>query len=129
MQEQEWINPARWEGDIRDPATKTPFELTCNASMQSVHGLQNVAQLREAPHRGLIDNEACTYRVYIEWCAGQDLESLIDRHREANMPVPEPMIWYVAEVLAECGIAMEQGRSLPTHPVPILTSWDEIVHR
>ena len=87
MNEYEWIDPARWEGDIRDPATKIPFELTCNASLLSVAGLQNVADMREGLHRGLIDNDGCTYKIYLEWCENQDLEQLIVRHKDRGVLV------------------------------------------
>ena len=76
-------------------------------------------------HRGLIDNVAKTYRLYLTWATHRDLDDFITLHRRANRLCPEPMIWYVAESLAKCGLAMERGTLDDTAD----SEWDEIVHR
>lgn len=87
-------------------------------------GLRNVVRLRQGFPRDLIDNELLSYRFYTAWAAHIDLDQLIENHRRLGAHVPEPMVWYVAEALAECGKAMQHGSS--GVPVP---NWDQIVHR
>ena len=119
-----WTDPRFWDGDFRDPAQKIPLELTCNDALMGVAGLENVIQLRGGINRALIDNELQTFRFYLEYAMHGDLDHLIETHRNRGVYIPEPMVWYVAEALARCGLAMQQG-SL-TAPI---AEWDQIVHR
>lgn len=126
LSERSWDDPREWEGDVRDPASKIPNELACHNSLLQVTR-RNVVDFRESMHRGLIDNDACRYRLYIEWCQHQNLQDLIDSHRDHPSIVPEPMIWYVAEVLAKCGLAMEKGFAWIDGLAD--DEWKQIVHR
>jgi hypothetical protein len=124
---QEWALPWRWEGDVQDPDGKTPFKLTCNDTLQQA-GLPYIVRIRETVHRGLINNNKCSYRVYLEWCPYKDLPVLIDSCRNANDWIPEPFIWYIMEALAIAGCYMEEGKS-PDSTSALHPNWEQIVHR
>jgi hypothetical protein len=66
--------------------------------------------------------------MYLEWMGKGNLSLLIQRHRRNNVRMPEPMIWYVAEVLALCGSAMYQG-ALPNQHGNVVApgSWMQAV--
>ena len=86
----QWSDPCRWEGDIRDPDGKTPYELTCNDASQQL-GLPYVVRMREGLHRGLLNNNIFQYKVYLEWCPNKDLGHLMEERRQAAVPIPEPV--------------------------------------
>ena len=126
-----WYSPRYFNGDVRDPNSKTPYELACHDALLRVTK-RNVVNFREDLHRGLIDHDACTFRLYLEWCQHQDLMDLIGMHAKANDTIAEPFVWYVAEALAECGLVMEHGVA----SVDELANagnrerpWGQIVHR
>ena len=137
LSEGSWTYPLCWDGDVRNPDTKVPNELSCHSAVMKVIGAKNVVRLRGDVHRGLIDNESCTYRIYTEWSQHRDLHELISHYRErvqvnATAHMPEPMVWYIAEALADCGHAMELGL-IPPPPgfdwSTLRLSWKQIVHR
>lgn len=111
-----WFEPRFWKGDVLDDNAKRPWEIACHEAMTPTG---NVVGLRHSQ----ISHQTFSYRMYLEWAPHSDLETLIGGHRSAGSYVPEPMVWYVAERLAQAGRAME-GVMLHT-PQP----WDEIVHR
>ena len=123
-----WIDPKQWEGDMRDPDGKTPNELACHESLLAVTR-RYVVGMRESVHRGLIDNDLLTFKVYLEFCRYKDLMDLVIEHSQPqhNIRFPEPFVWYVAEALATSGLAMEKGFAMMDgiqHD-----DWKEIVHR
>ena len=121
----DWYDVRQHDGDSRDPDSRTPNETACHNAMLGVNGLDYVPRLREGARRDLIDQDAMKFRMYIEWCQNRDLGDLIDSFARDQRPIPEPFIWYVAEGLAECALAMAQG-SITQDQVD---GWREIVHR
>lgn len=124
LTDKHWYDVRLWEGNVADDNAKVPLELACHDAMMDVPRFQNVIRLRERLHRGLIDHNFTRYKLYLEWSSKRDLEGLIQRYTAAGTHVPEPFIWYVAECLARCGLAMRQGD--PTHAN---RDWTAIVHR
>ena len=98
-----------------------PYEVTCNEQLSAAAGTQKVVRIRfSLPPDAL----TCSYKMYLKWAPHRDLADVIDQFWNQNEHIPEPMIWYVAEALAECGLAMEQGGLDGPD-----ADWDEIVHR
>ena len=113
-----------FQGDVRDPSTKSPNELACHDALHRINALNTVVPLREIFRRGLINDDNKSYRMYMPWCPHGDLKGLNRTHIINGTPVPEAMVWYVAECLVECGIAMENGSLGGKVP-----GWVEIIHR
>ena len=102
------------------------MEISCHLAALDVSQFEGVVRLREGHHRSLIDHETKSFRVYVEWCPGGDLNDFIWRHRENKQSIPEPMLWYAFECLAECAKALEDGDMDDGRRVP---GWQSIVHR
>ena len=129
MYEDKWFDPTRWEGDVRSLHNKMPLELVITQAMHVVPGLENSIGVREAPSRSHVNDMACTYRLYLEFASKGDLFGLINRHK-GKQPIPEPMIWAVAEALALAGKAMFQGTVPDENGHEVLPDdWMEVVHR
>lgn len=127
LTEGEWIRPWRWEGDLRDPDAKLPFELTCHRDLQNL-GTPYLARMREGVQNDFLDNEKCTYRLYVEWCSHGDLGRLINIARAANKVVPEPFIWNVTKALALGGYSMQHGK-LYDGSATVADEWNQIIRR
>ena len=129
LDEKDWSSPRLWDGDVRDPNTKTPYELACHHALMQVPGLDSVIGMRETLGRGLIDNREMRYRMYLEWAPYGDLHELIEAYRNAPVHhIPEPMLWYTFLCLAECGLAMDNGHVNSQDPEKD-PGWRDIVHR
>ena len=89
-----------------------------------VNNFHHVVRLRHLPDPVIVDDDNMTYRFYLAFEAHRDLCSLIHNHRQRNVHIPESMIWYIAEALAECGLAMQRG-SLDG----VAAGGEQIVHR
>ena len=114
---------------MRDPTTKTPYELACHYALSQIQSLDSVIHTRGLLHRGLIDDREMRYRMYLEWAPYGDLDDLIEAYRAAPPHrIPEPMIWYTFWCLAECGLAMETGDVDLQHKGK-RPGWWPIVHR
>lgn len=85
---EQWVDPRGWDGDIRMPDQKYPYELACHDALQGLNA-PYVVQMRERMHRGLINNKKLQYKVYIEWCSYKDLSRLINEYRTHGMRIPE----------------------------------------
>lgn len=127
---QEWRDPVRWEGDVRDPQAKVPWEIACHYALNGVPNLDHVVALRGNFRRTLMNFRNLSYTLYMAWCQHGDLDEVIAYHAipQPDFPppraIPEAMIWYVAECLVECGIALHEGdRNVPN------PDWAEVVHR
>ena len=116
-----------WDGDLRVPASLTPWEIATHEAMLDIPHLQHVVRLRESGRRELINHAERRFRLYIDWCPHGDLKSLIHTFEDAGRPVPEPLIWCIAEALAECAVAMAEGRV--SNKGGPLEDWREVVHR
>lgn len=123
--ESRWYDPRFWDGDLRDPASLTPWEIASHEAMLAIPGLQHVVRLRESGRRELINHAGQRFRLYVEWCPHTDLFGLIRGFRESERPIPEPMIWCVAEALAESAVAMAEGSINEDEAV---AGWREIIH-
>lgn len=116
LDDEAWFNPRHWEGDVKINNSKRPWEVACHVAM---NGRSSVVGLRDAS----ASHRTFSYRLYLNWTQHRDLHDLIDRYRRLGSHVPEPMVWHVAESLAEAGLAMEgqvHGQA---------EDWAEIVHR
>lgn len=67
---------------MKDPDTKTPFELSCHSALLNVNGADNIARLKQDIHRGLINNDSCAYKLYLAWSPHRDLHTLISYYRD-----------------------------------------------
>lgn len=119
--DEQWNDIREHDGDLRDPASKTPWELACHQAMANIPNCDDIVRPREGRRRELIDHEGMSFRLYTEWCQYGDLSHLIHQCEDAGSHVPEEMIWNVAESLANCAVAMAEGGGQP--------GWREIVHR
>lgn len=126
LSQKAWIEPTHWDGDVRDFDSRLPYELACNDALQRA-GLPYVVRIRGEVHQGLMDNEKCKYKVYLEWCPHKDLEDLIT-HQPDDSQIPEPFIWYVAEALAIAGCYMHEG-GMRDGSSTLDPEWRQIVHR
>lgn len=124
MGELEWVYPIKWTGGIRDP-NRMPMELDITHAMSQVHNLAHSVRLRKDPDPSDLNHDTLSYKMYLQWVGGGDLNNLIIRHIQNGSQIPEPFIWYVLEALAECGVAMRQGDGWS----PSSTEWESIIHR
>lgn len=85
----EWDNVRYFDGDMRDQASKTPWELACHNAVLGVEGLEHVVRLREGRKPELIDHEAKKFRMYVEWCEHGDLSTLLAEYQRERKAVPE----------------------------------------
>lgn len=131
MDEYAWRDPKLWAGDVRQPTGRYPYELSCPNSLLNIPGLNAVPVLREGLHAGLLLPAVFAYRIYTEFSPHGDLGDLIEHYAHVlDKPIPEPMIWNVAESLALCGFAMEHGH-INNRPgkIDMAPNWRSIVHR
>jgi hypothetical protein len=82
MSEGAWVAPWSWDGNVKDPDTKTHFELSCHSAMLNVQGAKNVVGLRSGIHRALMDNDSCSYRLYTAWNQHRDLQEMINHYQD-----------------------------------------------
>lgn len=115
-----------FDGDLRDTDSKTPWELSVHNALMDIDGFENVVRLRDGKNRRFINADEKSVRMYVEWCPGGDLKGIVEKYIGDDMPIPEPMIWAVAESLADCAKAMEDGHS---EPQARAYGWKEVVHR
>ncbi|KAF2213925.1 hypothetical protein CERZMDRAFT_83350 [Cercospora zeae-maydis SCOH1-5] len=110
MSHQRWNDASFWK--IRDDGSTVPKE----------YYLQNACWERD--NNGFVLVRACTWapRVIdykIAYCPFGDLMDLHEVYRDQS--VPEPVLWYIFEKLAQACVAMEDVSSDPT--------WLQVVHR
>ena len=128
MDDGDWTDASRFEGDVRDPDNKTPWELACHHAASGVDQMPHVVTMRgDARYidRDWIDNERESYKLYLEFCEYGDLDRLIERFRAWNKKIPEAFIWHVAECLTRACYGLTTG-TLYGDPK---ANWEEIVHR
>lgn len=94
--------------------------------MQAIDRFDHVVRLRNGDNRDVIDHDAKTFRLYVEWCPNGDLSSILNKYTANKEALPEPFLWNVLECLAECAKAMQDG---DIDPVSTAAGWHEIVHR
>lgn len=121
-----WYSARRWDGNVKDESTRTPWEQACHDAM--VGSSKNVIPLYEQASRRWIDNQGRKHTMYIAWAPHGDLSDLIKENDETGKDIPEPMIWYVAEVLAKCAMEMEEGHC-DLEEEDKKPGWRQIVHR
>lgn len=125
LSEDDWTDAHRFQGDVRDPDSKIPWELATHAAASSVTNLNHVVAMIQGLNRNHIDHDNTSYRIYLEYCDQGDLDNLIERFIFWRKRIPEALIWHVAECLAEAAYAMAYG-TLRDGEMP---GWEEIVHR
>ena len=124
----DWYDARKFAGNMRDPASKIPWEPYIHNILTQLPGLDNVVRLRTggAYIQDYVDHESRSFRLYVEWCPHGDLHDLICRSAKDAEDIPEPWLWNVAECLFEC-VAMMKDGSLEGRNRP--ADWCEIVHR
>jgi hypothetical protein len=115
----------KWTGGVGDP-NRMPLELDITHAMSHVDNFAHRVRLRKDPDQSHLNDDALSYRMYLQWVGGGDLYNLIDRHIQNGSMVPELFIWCVAEALADCGVAMRQGNGWAPPP---RSGWQSIIHR
>lgn len=119
---QRWADTTRWHGDMWDPYNRQPLEFYCQDILQRLYETKNVAWA----HKFEIDVPKLLYRLYLAFCPFGDLDSLIIHYgHHPRDEIPEPLLWYFFESLAETGLLMERGYL----NAPSGHAWQEIVHR
>lgn len=133
MGEKQWADARLFDGDVKDPTSKVPWKLACYDALMDVPGLESVAPLRGRLADGgeLVNDEFMSFRMYMDWCPHGDLADVIDtyetkRRNGEDERIPEALIWYVAEALADCGTAMAHGTITQEGEVD---GWRKITHR
>ena len=93
-------------------------------------GLEHTVTMRERLARRHIDDNTYSFRMYLHFMGKGDLGDMIHHYERTQQRIPEPMIWYTAEALALCGIAMHHG-TIPDDQniINVVPGWREIVHR
>ena len=113
-------------------ADKEPLEFAITQAMDETDLVYTVG-LREEPDKNRhIDNRALRYTLYLDWMNKGDLGRLIQAYQTRGQRIPEPFVWYVAEILATCGRAMLRGDvpdpdDADDEEEP--ENWLEVVHR
>lgn len=90
-----WYDPTRWEGDIRSNDNKQPIELVVTDLMEDVRGMEYSVRMRVKPDYQLhLDNQQCSYRMYLEFMGKGDLSALIKAHQAREEQIPEVRYCY-----------------------------------
>ncbi|KAK4503817.1 hypothetical protein PRZ48_004732 [Zasmidium cellare] len=123
-----WYDGRKWEGDVCDENKRNPWEIITHDAVNNVQNLNSVVRLYEKPRRKWIDNEARKHTMFLEWFPYGDLRELIIEYNDHSQRIPEPFIWYCAENLAKCALAMEKGHFDHNRSEKV-NDWTEIIHR
>ncbi|KAF2170157.1 hypothetical protein M409DRAFT_19763 [Zasmidium cellare ATCC 36951] len=123
-----WFDARKFSGDVQDENERVPWEILTHEAVANVRGLEGVVRLYEHSRRRWIDNEARKYTMFLEWFPFGDLGDLIVGYRGNELRIPEPFIWYCAESLAKCVLAMEKGH-IDHNRNGKENGWRGIVHR
>ncbi|KAG0355197.1 Serine/threonine-protein kinase Nek2 [Podila minutissima] len=112
---------ARKEIDYRKMSTQEKEQLVAEVNILKDLKHPNIVEFLER----VIDRENCFIYILMEYCEGGDLASVIQRHKENRVPIPEEFVWELMTqlimALHEChyGVIVDP-ETKKTTPRPIL---------
>ncbi|KAK3818400.1 MAG: kinase-like domain-containing protein [Benniella sp.] len=107
---------ARKEIDYRRMSQKEKEQLVSEVNILRDLKHPNIVEFLER----VIDRENSFIYILMEYCEGGDLASVIKRHREKKVPIPEEFVWSIMTQLilalheCHCGVAKNESGEEPT---------------
>ena len=82
-----WKSIEYFDGDVRSRANRMPLEISCHQHMQELAVRSGSTGQRLVPPvlSAIVDDAECMYTLYLGYCPGGDLSTLIRTHRDAGM--------------------------------------------
>ncbi|CZT24958.1 uncharacterized protein RCC_10687 [Ramularia collo-cygni] len=118
-----WLDATKWTGDVKDYQQRLPMDYHLQRKLcTAADGGEFFNRVRAC----VIDNEAWTYKLVLDYCDQGHVGSILRRYRDEDGDgnVPEPLAWSILEGLIKAVLVMQQGAIQSQEE-----DWKEVVHR